>query len=91
MIRISTVEVDVDTEAERGTIPPTAEEGSKEGTPMDLAPEVVQQSKKSESSSSKKQVMGEGAENSSNTNSKATDTEHTSKGPTRMLVFKFLL
>ena len=58
----STVELDVDAEAERGNIHSTAEEGSNEGTPMDMASEVVQQSKKSESISSKKQVMGEGAE-----------------------------
>jgi len=43
---------------------------------MDMAPEVVQQGKKSESSSSMKQVMGEGAENSSNTNPEVADTEH---------------
>jgi len=79
----STVEVDVDAEADRGTIPPTAEEGSKEGTPMDMAPEVVQQGKKSESSSSKKQVMGEGAVNPSNTNPEVADTEHTSKIPNK--------
>ena len=49
----STIELDVDAEADWGTIPPTAKEGSNEGIPMDMAPEVVQQSKKSETSSSK--------------------------------------
>ena len=50
----STVEVDVDPEGKQGTLPPTTEEGSKEGTPMDLAPEAVKQGKKLESISSKK-------------------------------------
>ena len=71
----STVEVDVDAEAEWGNIPPTVEEGSKEGAPMDMALEVVQQGKKSESSSSKKQVMGEGAEKISSPNIDAVPAE----------------
>jgi len=49
----STVEVNVDPEEKRGTLPPTPEEGGKEGTPMDLAPEAVKQGKRLESSSSK--------------------------------------
>jgi len=48
---------------------------------MDIAPEVVQQGKKSESSSSKKQVMGEGAENPSNANPEVADTDRTSTSP----------
>ena len=77
----STVEVDVDPEEERGTLPPTTEEGSKEGTPMDLAPEAVEQGKKLESSSSKKHVRGAGAENTSNRHTDAADTDGTSTSP----------
>jgi len=83
----STVEVDVDADAERGTTLPTAKEGSNEGIPMDMVPEVVQQSKKSETSSSIKQVMGEGAEKISSPNIDAVpaelvaDTDGTSTSP----------
>ena len=97
----STVEVDVDGEAERGTILPNAKEGSNEGigvnqdmTPMDAAPDVVQQSKKSEKSSSKKQVMGEGAEKTSSLNTDAVpaklvaDTDGTSTSPKLSLIIK---
>ena len=71
----STVVVDVGAEAERGTIPPTAKEGSNERIPMDIAPEVVQQSKKSETSSSKKQAMEEGAEKTSSPNTYTVPAE----------------
>jgi len=77
----STVEVDVDPEGKQGILPPTTEEGSKEGTPMDLVPEAVKQSKKLESSSSKKQVKGAGAEKTSNHHTDAADTDGTSTSP----------
>ena len=41
----STVEVNVDPEDKQATLPPTTKEGSKEGTPMDLASEEVKQGK----------------------------------------------
>jgi hypothetical protein len=41
----SSVGVDVDPVEKRGTVPPTNEEGSKESTPMDLAPEEVEKGK----------------------------------------------
>ena len=71
----SSVGVDVDPVDKRGTVPPTNEEGSKESTPMDLAPEVVKQGKKLESSSSKKQVRGTGAEKTSDSHTDAPDTD----------------
>ena len=77
----SSVRVDVDPVKKRGTLPPTNEEGSKEGTPMDLAPDAVKQGKKLESSSSKKQVRGAGAEKTSDPHTDAPDTDFTSTSP----------
>jgi len=55
----SSVALDVDPEEKEGTVPPTNKEGSKESTPIDLAPEEVKHGKKLESSSSKKNSKGD--------------------------------
>ena len=77
----SSVEADVDPEEKRGTLSPTNEEGGKEGTRMDLAPEAVKLGKKLESSSSNNQVRGAGAEKTTNRHIDAVDTDDTSTCP----------
>ena len=73
--------LDVDSEEKEGTVPPTNKEGSKESTPMDLAPEEVKHGKKLESSSSKKQVRRAGAEKTSDSHTDAPDTDFASTSP----------
>ena len=58
---------------------------------MDLAPEVVKQSKKLESSSSKKQVRGAEAEKTSNLHTDAADTDGTSTSPKKKAVVQIAL
>jgi len=74
----SSVALDVDSVEKQGTVPPTNEEESKVSTAMDLAPGEVKHGKKLESSSSKKQVRGSGAENTSDRLTNAPDTDFAS-------------
>ena len=74
----SSVALDVDPEEKEDTVPPTNEEGSKESTPMDLAPEEVKHGKKLESSYSKNTVRGAGAKKTSNRLDDGPDTDFAS-------------
>ena len=77
----SSVALDVDPEEKEGTVPPTTEKGSKESTPMDLAPEEVKHGKKLESSSSKNTVRGTAAKKTSNRRNDGPDSDFTSTSP----------
>ena len=77
----STVEVNVDSEEKQGTLPPTTEKGSKESTPMDLAPAEVKHGNKRESSSSKNTVRGTAAKKTSNRRNDGPDSNFTPTSP----------
>ena len=84
----SSVALDVDSEEERGTLPPTTEKGSKESTPMDLTPEEVKHGKKLESSSSKNTVRGAAAKKTSNRHNDGPDSDFTSINPKKNAGFQ---
>ena len=84
----SSVALDVDSEEERGTLPPTTKKGSKESTPMDLAPEEVKHGKSRELISSKNTARGAAAKKTSNRQNDGPDSDFASINPKKNAGFQ---
>ena len=84
----SSVALDVDPEEKEGTVPPTNEEGSKESTPMDLAPEEVKHGKSHELISSQNTERGAAAKKTSNRQNDGPDSDFASINPKKNAGFQ---